>query len=457
MQRDEQFNFERYLQAHQEVSQFIDLSTSSQQNNIQNFQQTRTRTHQKLVRQFEYMIEKMHKECTRLASHIKLANTKIPVAQGFVYDRQEDNMKIRISSFLHHKLERSSLKLLHNTYKDINERAQIASLILQMLTKDLIPNIYIIYIKKNLFDLKPNEKRLKHVKMLRAARKYSVEAIESFKLPLWKPNYQSFFHSLVNEALQKVDQELFFFPSLEGEQHLARYLFKTNSKEGRAIDNFISRCALNSFSDFNTRIIPFCSALLPSFMADNTEEQSVALLLYYRAIIDRIYEIRPNLFQPSANYQKQWELTYRPISTFTFPENMVPKFESDISVRKAFSSDPNYGRAARELNAAVFCVNPIDAMYYLHCGMIIIHRGAITNMLGRDPNMDEVQTLLGFDDLFSLLVGTMMASDIPDADQLYELTKVFTPRSCLSPLLEYASANLEAFVTHCKKISSETI
>ena len=103
--------------------------------------------------------------------------------------------------------------------------------------------------------------------------------------------------------------------------------------------------------------------------------------------------------------------------------------------------------------------NPIDMLYCIHKCLIGIQKGALIHRIGPNTNakMEDVKTLLCFDDLFSLFVGTLMASDIPDIFFVSDFISKYSPKESLSPPFEYALANTEALVAHCRKLDLDEL
>ena len=136
----------------------------------------------------------------------------------------------------------------------------------------------------------------------------------------------------------------------------------------------------------------------------------------------------------------------------TLPKGMSPPCDMEESARECFLRAPLYRKASETFLLSFFTVNPIDGLYYIHVTMSDIHRAAISALVGHEPTPDELKQILGFDDLFSLFFGVLLASDCPDPFQVHSMMKTFAPKSCLSPMFEYANANLEALVLHCGKL-----
>jgi hypothetical protein len=103
------------------------------------------------------------------------------------------------------------------------------------------------------------------------------------------------------------------------------------------------------------------------------------------------------------------------------------------------------------MTQSAFEINPVDQLWWIHNGLALVHTAALATKLGHEPSEADLKELIGFDDLFQLFIGTFVASDVPDIFQLGRMVKTFTPKCCFSPLLDYAGANLEAFIAHCRE------
>jgi hypothetical protein len=134
------------------------------------------------------------------------------------------------------------------------------------------------------------------------------------------------------------------------------------------------------------------------------------------------------------------------------PPDLMPPGQGVLSLRTAFLNDRHYAEAAFAMTQAAFEINPVDQLWCIHNGMTQVHTAALAHKLGREPTPRDLRELIGFDELFQLFVGAFLASDLPDVFGLGDLIKMFTPKFCFSPLLEYAGANLEAFIAHCRHV-----
>lgn len=382
---------------------------------------------------------------------------KEPNSSGFdfIYDDISTNMKIRHTLFLRRLIWEENLSELRHEMTFYALKKGQSQRISQLLNSKVLPPNIAVKVTDSFLDSKfiQNPEFLKKIEKLTQKMLSLRREIQAAPLPLWVSNFSKFFSNLVHKALQVIDAELFYFPFLDDEISFMRCLFNAqNSINGRAIDNFIVRCSKNDFSDFPDRIIEFCAAMVPEESLETPKEQSVSLLLFFRAIMDRVYETNTQMFAQSPLSLKSGAIYATTMSQMTLPKGMSPAGEPDDIARDCFISNELYRSASETFLCSYFTVNPIDGLFYVHSTMTDIHKAAITTLVGRTPTQDELKQILGFDDLFSLFYGVLIASDVPDPFQLHEMMQKFSPRSCLSPMFEYANANLEALVLHCQKL-----
>jgi hypothetical protein len=96
----------------------------------------------------------------------------------------------------------------------------------------------------------------------------------------------------------------------------------------------------------------------------------------------------------------------------------------------------------------MFVTNPIDALFLVHEAIRAIQRA------GRRQNGEDVgkEQLMPFDGMFSLLIGVVLASDVPDFFQFSEFLEKFVPKDGLSNPFEYARVGMEALMFHYRTV-----
>jgi hypothetical protein len=337
-------------------------------------------------------------------------------------------------------------------------RKAAVSRISTFLSYKILPTNMTIGLSNTLFDLTLEKRYTKRLDLVKRKIEVMIREVEEVPMPLWHTNFSAFFGNMVENINNFIDPELFYFSHTDYELSLTRSLFYGNSSRGREIDKFIKESSKNDFKDFPDKIIDFFTSLVPAESLQASKEQSISLLIFYRAITDRVYETHPYSFDPSEylcksdTKDKMFKMYKMKMSQMTLPKGLSPIGSPDEEARECFLKNKLFAKATETFLCAFFTTNPIDGLYYIHSVMSDIHKAAIYSQVEREPTFEELKQILGFDDMFSLFFGVLISSDVPDIFQLYLMMKKFAPRTCLSPMFEYANANLEALVIHCQKL-----
>lgn len=422
------------------------------QEEIRNFYKNRSSAHEQIVNQLIHIKKNIHTEFAKILSKMKFEIRLFPKFSR-IFEDQSSNFEARKLLYLNKKLKKMVGQYYEGLQPYINEKLRYSEMMTSLFSQNIVPKECIVSVYPEFFNLDYQTKLLFKIQLINAFGKNMVVKLASVPKPLWINDFHSFFFKLIDEGLQILNDELFYFQSLPGEVSLTRYFFATHSREGHAIDLFIAQSANANFKDFTKRVVVFLMAMIKELKIA-TDKQSVALLMIYRILMDRIYETNTQYFEASTDVDPIIPISTYPISSFTMPMNMVKISDPNESIRNCFLRDQNYTSAAHIMNFAIFSTNPIDVLYHIHNAMVMIHKAAITNLNNKTPTEEDLKHLLGFDDLFSLLLGTTLASDIPDIQEIGRLMKIFVPYDCMSPQLEYANSNLEAIVLYLTSPSS---
>jgi hypothetical protein len=406
--------------------------------------------HQKLVSRLSAHVRKLTEAltiATRNREKIEQTIKHTPRVIGLTFDNSEDNLRVRIAGFLRVKIDNLGLKSIQLKCQDIELKKSQCEVITQLLNGPQIPQSSIVSVKESFFDLPTTNTEIERkIKQLQRLRKQTVSELNLLPQPKWSEGLDAFLMSLIEKGVHKMSPEMLYFEPLPEEVSLSRYLFRTHSKEGRAIDNFIARNADSKFKDFRTNIIPFCLGLIPR-TAEKTEQiQTAGLLIFYRAIMDRIVHICFRTFKESDEYTNvRQKLVQRTVESILCPPEIKPLCDPSTNWFTGFRNDPRYAIAVELMTQLSFETNAVGICEILSRAVSAIHKAAIGNRLRKDPEPADLQKLLAFDDLFALSVACVVVSDIPDLERLAMMVRLFTPRVCFSQLFDYAGANLEAF------------
>jgi hypothetical protein len=174
--------------------------------------------------------------------------------------------------------------------------------------------------------------------------------------------------------------------------------------------------------------------------------QAIALMLFYRLIVDRVYETVP-LFHAHVPYtHKLAEIRACEIRSMGLPAELVPKCNETDCVHDVFSHDSQFFSPGQALDTLHFLINPVEIMIQFRNMMVQGHGIRLRQKFGREPTDAELQMILGFDELFTMMLGSFLASDVVDTPPMGTIVKLLSPRTDLSPLLEYSLVCIEAIL-----------
>jgi hypothetical protein len=144
-----------------------------------------------------------------------------------------------------------------------------------------------------------------------------------------------------------------------------------------------------------------------------------------------------------------------PASLFQFPLKFDDK---RISIREFFSTHRFFRAATLFMDEVMYVCNPIDGVYFVHRALVAIHKATLLNSSGsREVTADELRAVIPFDDLFAILVGVTLATEIPDFFSLARFMDRFTPPRCLSNSFEYAQAAISALVVQFREMDIDAM
>jgi hypothetical protein len=412
---------------------------------------SRRAAHQKLLAALAAFSRKLTAElasATRDSEKIAQAQARPPCIVGLTFESPLFNLRVRVAGFLRLKIDRLCLRSILKRVSEIRLRLTQCEVLTALLNGNQIPPSVTLRVSDSFLAVpEPNAALRLRMQRLRVHRERIVAGLNRLPPPPWAAGLDRFLLGLIRKGAAQMEPENLYFPPLPEEVALSRYLFRTNSKEGRAIDNFIAQSHAAKFKDFRNHVIPFCLALVPRAAEKTEPVQTAGLLIFYRAIMDRAVHICWRFFQPSPGYFKiRAALVRRTVGSILCPPDIKPRCDPQTDWLTGFAGDPPFAAAMALMAEAALATNAVDASSTLSAAMTAVHRAAIANRVGHEPSADDMKRLIGFDDMFALLVATVIASDVPDLEQLAVLVKLFMPRICFSQLFDYAGANLEAFL-----------
>jgi hypothetical protein len=269
--------------------------------------------------------------------------------------------------------------------------------------------------------------------------------IDSFPIPEFFSDFRQYFHTITHLAAASFDSLSQYCRIHPCEISLSRYIWNYDFQLAQRIDTFIS-----SPASIGRDLVSFCKSLLPSPERMCDLERAIGVLFFTRIVFDRLYELHPEVVFPRHCEGAALSLRTMPIDWNSIPVAFHPIKLADMPMREFFLSEPSLANAASVLNGAMFVTSPLDALYFVYRSIFAIQEaGRSRGVEGPDLSPHR---LLSFDTMFSLLIGVVLASDLPDFFQFSEVTCKFLPVDGLSNPFEYARVGMEALMFHYRNV-----
>ncbi|EAY08007.1 hypothetical protein TVAG_115660 [Trichomonas vaginalis G3] len=379
------------------------------------------------------------------------------------FNDQTQNTEMHKLVFLHRKIQSITLKSSNETLNNLIEKIEDCEKLKELLLDQKIPENIVIKIDETFFMYSISMKLQKLTFRITALQNYYSKLEEKTKLfspPKWFTDFPGFMHQALSSAVSHLDKTLSYIPPQSWELPLSRYCFSGISDYGQKIDEICKTILTMPPPDFLKSVLELGLTLIPDQESFSTPELSVGLLLYFRVIFDRLYELYPDiLFVKKENEAvKMAQLSNLPCELYLLPEKSSPDHISTQPIREAFRNDYYYRSATQFLESSMFCTNPIDDLYAIHKTLLCINKAALMQrMKEKVASINDINELLCFDDLFVLFLGCYLSSDLYEFMSIADFVARFSPAFCLSNSFEYAQATLESLVTHINSITPDIL
>ena len=454
---------EEWLDQNPKLAQYLEQLQIRNKVSLSQFQAKRQGAHNRSTDAILSQIKKIENEMEILQEDLStLSQIPYPSVSFLGYENNAQNMSVRKLAFISRTLQIQKIDILSKKFGALTDFLNENRQMMRFFSTDIIPQNHIYRIKDTFFDFKFSDVLIheeKHFTMLKSYTKKLRDEISNYAKPLWIKDFNQFLIDISSKGVSHLDRDISYFTYLEEEISLSRALFLSNGKIKSQIDDYLrSDLKDTNSSEFVSGMMDICEYMIPEQMTAN-DQQSACILLLFRAIFNRFYEKYPQYFiskTPLEDIIKIDKMKKLPAKMFTIPNELVASKPEGL-ISNYFKSDPFFLAASQFLSLSIFMSNPVDVLYYIHKCLLGIQKGALIHRIGpgSTAKMEDVKSLLCFDDLFSLFLGTLMASDMPDIYYICEFLEKYSPRVSLSPSFEYALANTEALVSHCRKFDIE--
>jgi hypothetical protein len=314
--------------------------------------------------------------------------------------------------------------------------------------RNIVPEDYVFGIADQFFavDVPVERRKLPEIDRLLSFARQLEREISEYGTPSSMSNFNGFFQRLVRKAAAVYDEELSDFPTLKSEMRLARVVF--SSKIGGKIDGFIQRSIDGRWVQFSDGVPLFCQTLIADVESSSEKEHSIAILLFYRIVVDRAHELVPRFHATDWMFSKLAKV-------LSAPAELLEPGVTGMTSQAYFRSQPSFSAPAQAIAILDFLVNPLDILVQFRHMISRVHANVLEEKLGRKPTDVDLRMVIEFDELFAFLFGALLASDVVDTEAMCATVKLLTPRRDLSSVLEYALVCFEAVILEIGRLSSQ--
>ena len=381
----------------------------------------------------------------------KMADEKLPISVFINYDFPHENLTARklcaVRQMIQERMAFSRTELYATTRASIDRLGRVIRLL------ETIPTEVELEMAPKLLSPTPSVKMIQaesEIQRLRAYEKHLSQEIERYVIPMWHTDFPQFIDEILCLSFRGFMPDLGYIPPQEAEVSLSRCFFARGSRYAAVIDNCLAEYGHIEQAEFVKRMLALCYSLMPKNIHVNPVHAPLLLLFIYRTVFNRFYETHEHVFvwKDTGSCEKVAKLAQLASTNFSIPLGMVESPSDDVTISELFTKDHRYDKAIEMLESAFFVTTPLDVLFKLHQGIISIQNAAL-NFVGKGESVHEV---MSFDDLFSLLFGVFLGSQVPDLPYLEWFVVSLAPIQSLSPPLDYALANLEALCKHLKAV-----
>ena len=486
---NEQTNlFAKWLLSHQKLAPSVvnyseDPSASPRKNLVNqildNFFDDRKLIHQKEIKKLKKFIKENNALLKKFQKEFSVLSEKtLPKVEYLCYNDNNFIIFIRKYIFVQQLIYKTQIKYLNHKIISLKSKIDDAQDLLELFTSDnILPDeqaFSVIDFYEN-FDFKDKiEKYERQINALNPLKDRMEKVYKKLPKAQWATDYPGFISQIIESASKKVSEDMAYFYSNENEIALSRCYFCHGSPFKENIDNVLNE--INNQPSpklFIKQMVIHCFMLMPNREKMTNQELSICLLMFYRTLFNRVYELFHELFAPKFPDEiiKIEKMSNLQADEFEVPLDMVhhKKMTKKESMHDLFAQDKLFSLASKYMELALFMSNPIDALFFVNKSIVKTSKAALINrgiielcsdeeftineknycIMDHDEIENDIKQMICFDDMFVLLLGTVFCSDKPDIFFLSWFISNFLPKQFLTPSFEYASANLEALADHC--------
>jgi hypothetical protein len=293
-----------------------------------------------------------------------------------MYDDLQALLIMRKHVFILRQIQKYSFRVLTIRFGELSECLTKLKAIFTFLNTSVMPSAMICEVDVSFFQSQTDVKEERYQRTLcylRPLARRLRETCESFPKPSWEANFAGYFFELIRNS--HFDSEVSFVHPTEFENSLARYLFNPLSPYRKPIDQVLRTMKSAGPENFCESLVGIGFELMPRRSELSPHEQSIALLIIFRVLFNRCYELHPGYFSYQSSPQLLQKLAILgDLEAFHFPIpwHVIPNEDRNMPIKLFFQTEQFFASAAQFLSGAIFISNPIDQLYCVHKALVSI-------------------------------------------------------------------------------------
>jgi hypothetical protein len=460
-----ELEFTKWVSLHPWVLDYISISSLSphpSDSAMKRFKQQRTAKYNRFCLEIAEFLRRLELEQQKIVSEMdSLSRKPVAIVDSRIFPESDQNFALQQLTVACRTLAELNQTITNSLHIQILEYLDRARLISHLFIAKAVTlgDDCMVSIKKSFFELSPEisaDLRFQQTALM-SYISHKRALIADFKSAISNP-FSTFFDEIIANQLSNLNEEISYLPPSSDEVLLSRYIFNGGFPQiATEIDELIR--LLDDPNQFSDSVLQYSLKLIPNRNTKTSKEQSVAVMIIFRIVFDRLYEKKwKSLMIWNENDREVLiRASHFPVKFFRFPHDQRLTEFHEMEVREYFLTHFSREDPTMLLNQLMFLTNPIDCLFCVHESTSHINRAIIFALIGneREVTSKDLRQVLGFDDTFSVLVGVILASDLPELFSVVNFITNFVPRSSLSCAFEYSQAALTALVSHLPTLQNK--
>ena len=247
-----------------------------------------------------------------------------------------------------------------------------------------------------------------------------------------KPNYDRRALFLFDHPLQEKFDQLFYHSDFQFHDDIEKLFTEEN---------------MSSPDIFTTTTVHLMQQMTQFYRLTDSTEVSIFSLIYFRAVYNFAMAYKPTFFFPEMECKFHLLSDQITVQHTGASPTFLPKHNPNDSLREIVAKSEKLTRASQELTSLAFHITPLDLLATIHTSLTELRM-----FVCEGPDNDDAQS---FDTIFGLFLVVLVASDLPNQEQIFRFILDFAPPDGLSGPFEYARATVSAASVQCQSILEE--